>query len=827
VHEPRLRQVSYSARSAGCAIAFVSGMISAGNTAAADPGFVLAMLASPAEVILLAVFSGAMSFALMSAFWLVRERARIVGFNNSLTSSVSELRAANERLEALVDVSDQRIVIWAGADERPVMLGHLSAGSGAPKDRSEFLAFGRWLAPDAAIGFEAALRRLRSRAEAFDLPLIARNGGVMEAQGRTSGGLAFVRFIELSGERSTLLQLEAEHSRLSATFDCIQSLFETLPGPVWLRDATGRLFWVNNAYAKAVDCADGVSAVTRGAELLDSLQRRELGRAVREQRPYVARLPVIVSGDRRVMEVSEIATEAGGAGLAVDRDEVEKIRALLDQTVATHAQTLDYLAAAVAMFDFRQQLQFHNSSFQKLWNLDEGFLAGRPTNAQLLDAMRAANRLPEFPDWRKWRESQLEIYRALEPREEWWHLPGGETIRVVVNPHKRGGATWIFENVTEKLELQSSYNALIRIQGETLDNLNEAVAVFGADGRLRLCNPVFANVWRLGEAESKSGLHISALSARCQEILKSPGDWDAIAEAITGLDDQRGDLDGRFETADGVALDFSLVRLPEGQTMLALIDMTDSVGVERALKERNEALEQSDRLKNRFIQHVSYELRAPLTSIGGFAEMLTMPQIGRLNHKQAEYVGHITQSASILKAIIDDILDLATIDAGAMRLECEEVRLAEVVADCASELGEQMDMHSIRFEAAIDPAANRLEGDPRRLRQIVGNLISNAIRFSPDGGMVSVASALAESAIELHVTDEGPGIEDEEKAAVFRRFESRSDAKGRRGAGLGLSIVKSFVELHGGNVRVEAAEGGGARFICTFPLGPVADRRAA
>jgi signal transduction histidine kinase len=811
-------------------LAVLAVNLSADTALAAETriSFISAMMASPAEIILLAVFSGAMSFAIMSAFWLVRERTRIVGKNRILNRELAELRARNEQLKALVNVADQRIAVWSNGDEQqPALLGQLSRSSGAPDDRKDFVAFGRWLTPDIAVSFESALRRLRTKAEAFDLPLITRSGGVIEAQGRISGGCAFVRFVELSGKRSSLSRLEAEYARLNATFDSIQCLFEALPGPVWLRDRTGKLFWVNSAYALAVDCADSDAVVERNVELLDSAQRREIGRTHGDGEDFRGTVPTVIAGDRRLMEICEIICSAGGAGIAIDRHETHVIGERLDQTLATHAQTLDYLATAVAMFDSRQQLQFYNSSFQQLWKLDEAFLAGHPTNAQLLDAMRAENRLPEFPDWRKWRESQLEVYQALEAREDWWYLPGGETLRVVVNPHSQGGATWVFENVTEKLELQTNYNSLIRIQGETLENLNEAVAVFGTDGRLRLCNPVFSGIWQLDKAETGTGLHIMSIAERCRDKLADPEQWEKIAEAITGYDDERDDLDGRLETREGTVLDFSLVRLPEGQTMLALTDVTASVNVERALKERNEALEQSDRLKNRFLQHVSYELRAPLTSISGFAEMMTMPQIGRLNHKQEEYIGHISKSADTLKAIIDDILDLATIDAGAMRLDCENVKLEKAIAECAAILANEMEIHGIRLAVDIEPDANQIEGDRQRIRQIVSNLMSNAIRFSPDGGTVSITTAMADGAVELYVCDEGPGIAEGDREIIFRRFEGRSDARGRRGAGLGLSVAKSLVELHGGDIRIETNETAGARFVCRFPRDFLARQDAA
>ena len=794
---------------------------------AGEAGLRSDMLAfTSANIMLLAVFGGAMSFAILSANWLIGERARTLAENEALKRRLGDLRIAHERLEALVNSGDQRIVVWNGADERPAILGKLSKACGAPAERAGFLAFGRWLTADSAIIFEGALKRLRLNAEAFNLPLTTKQG-VIEAQGRTSGSHAFVRFAELSGERSALARLETDHTRLMSTFDSIQLLFEKLPMPIWLRDAAGDLFWVNQAYSQAVDCPDSEQAVKKGVQLLDSSERNEVARRQRETGIFKGAMPAVVSGDRRLLDITEVKAEAGFAGIAVDRGEIEAARSTLKQTNATHAHTLDQLASAVAMFDKTQQLQFHNSSFQKLFGLSGAFLESRPSNAQMLDALRAERKLPEFADWRKWREAQLEIYKAVDAREDWWHMPDGRTLRVVVNPHNQGGATWVFENVTEQMELQTNYNSLMQIQGETLDNLSEAVAVFGSDGRLKLCNPAFVKIWKLESGVDDVGVHIGVLSKKIRQRLNEQTAWESIAEAITGFEDMRGDLSGRLDTVDGKVVDYALVRLPEGQTMIAVVDVSAAVSVERALKERNEALEQADKLKNQFLEHVSYELRAPLTSISGFAEMLGMAGIGKLNAKQVEYAGHITASAGLLKNLIDDILDLTSIDAGAMTLDLGPVDMRAIIEECGDEMAQPIEERGIRLESSIAFGKRPLIGDRRRIRQIVGNLLSNAIRFSPDGGKVSIDANSKSNSMEIAVSDEGPGVPEEMRVGIFERFVGQSSGNKRRGAGLGLSVVKSFVELHGGTVRVEDAGERGARFICRFPVSPAGKRTAA
>ena len=257
-------------------------------------------------------------------------------------------------------------------------------------------------------------------------------------------------------------------------------MFEKLPMPVWLRDSTGEPYWANQAYADAVDRTDGEAAVRDHMQLLDSAERRQVAGDQREQGYFQGTLPAVVAGDRRMLDICEVKTDAGFAGIAIDRSEIEAVRATLRQTVESHRQTLDYLTTPIAMFDKRQHLQFYNSSFAKMWGLGEAFLSGRPSNAQVLDAFREEHKLPERPDWRKWCDSQLEVYQAVEPRQEFWHLSDGQHDPCRRQSTYRRAAQPGCSRTHRGMALESNYKALMQVQGETLDHLSRG------GGRVRL-----------------------------------------------------------------------------------------------------------------------------------------------------------------------------------------------------------------------------------------------------------------------------------------------------------------------------------------------------
>lgn len=775
-------------------------------------------------VLLLAIFGGAMSFALLSAFWLIREKAKTGTENAALRASFTSTKASRDRLQAMLSGDGECVAIWDG--EGTKLLGTLAAEINAPADGRRFFNYGEWLTTHSAIRLAEAISSLRETGEHFRLELESENGAFVGVQGRVSGGYAFARFTPLAGTRQDLLALRKDHQKLLSRFSLIETLFETMPSPIWLRTGTGDFEYANAAYRKAVD-AQTIDEVTEGSrELFDRAERRRIEEGLKSDQSFRGELPAICAGDRRVVETVVVSSDAGIAGIAIDRSDAEKIRTTLKHTVAGHQHTFDHLAAAVAVFDAKQRLQFYNTSFLQTWGLTVQQLSDQPSNSEVLEILRSTKKVPETGEWQKWKQGLLARYQATETLEDYWHLPDGRTLRVVINPQNQGGTSWVFENVTEELQLKSSYNALIQVQGETLDHLNEAVAVFGSDGRLKLNNPAFAAFTRNLDGIAE-GVHINDLAAGCVEGLENSQDFEAIRIGITGMSETMDDLEGTLEYASGNIYAYSLVRLPGNQQMLTVSDITASVNVERALKERNEALEESDALKTRFIQRVSYELRAPLTTISGFTEILASEEPGRINEKQSEYLGYISRSSDVLKSLIDDILDLASIDAGAMELEFRELSLREAVEASFARLRDRADRFQLKLQVDIDTDVERVIGDEERLGQVIYNLLANAAAVSPDGGKIRVSGTSEGHELLLAVEDEGPGIAPEILPTIFERFESGKGREHSRGAGLGLSIVRSFIELHGGSVQAENRTDRGARFVCRIPLDPQAQLEAA
>jgi signal transduction histidine kinase len=783
----------------------------------------------PQEFAAFAVCLGVLGFSVLTTILLMRTRLLATRTEAKLRADIRALQAETDSLRALLFTEPQVLISWPAAGMRPDISGDLSLilpQNTQQQPPHRILAYGTWLQAEQALQLDRAVDALRTDGASFALHLATSTGRPIEAIGRAIGGRAIVRIRELSGVRRELAEMTLRHKGLQEETGMLRTFADALPWPIWTRRDDGMLVFANGAYAKATDASDVTDALARNLELLDSGSRQDMTRALAETSSFNARLPIVIGGHRRMFDIYAVKFAGGSAGLAIDAGEAAALKDAFARMMEAHRRTLDQLSSGVATFNGQRRLTFYNDAYRRLWGLDPAFLDTNPDDSSVLDRLRATRKIPEQQDFRQWKNKLHEAYRAVEPAKDVWYLPDGRVLSVATTPNPEGGVTYLFDDVTESLKLARQFDGLIRVQRETLDNLAEAVAVFGSNGRAQLFNPSFTRMWKLAPDAMQGQPHIDAVEMWCQPLFDDATIWQRIRDAVTGIDN-RHPVPLKLERKDGSVLDSMAMPLPDGATMLTFQDVTDTVNVERALRERNEALETADQMKVDFVHHVSYELRSPLTTIIGFAHFLSDPSTGALTPKQDEYLGYITSSTNALLAIINNILDLATIDAGAMTLNLGPVDIRSTIEAAAEGIQDRLARDHIKLEIDVAPDIGSFTADEKRVIQVLYNLLANAVGFSPQHSVITIGVRRLNEMVRFIVSDSGPGIPPDMKDKVFDWFESYTNGSRHRGAGLGLSLVRSFVELHGGKVRVDSVVGKGTSVICDFPGDLAAHRNAA
>jgi signal transduction histidine kinase len=239
----------------------------------------------------------------------------------------------------------------------------------------------------------------------------------------------------------------------------------------------------------------------------------------------------------------------------------------------------------------------------------------------------------------------------------------------------------------------------------------------------------------------------------------------------------------------------------------------------RELADKSRQLEVASQHKSEFLANMSHELRTPLNAIIGFSEVLTERMFGELNEKQEEYLKDIHTSGSHLLSLINGILDLSKIEAGRMELELTDFDLPQAIDNALILVRERAGRRGITLEHSVDERLGEIRGDERKIKQVLLNLLSNALKFTPEGGRVEVRAEMVDGTAEISVTDTGVGIDPEDQGAIFEEFRQVGTAdKKAEGTGLGLTLCRKFVELHGGRIWVKSEVGVGSTFTFRIPV---------
>lgn len=726
----------------------------------------------------LAVALGAGAFALL-AMIVVRKLIRD-GRTNSKRSGeqVASLRAMVDDYEALLSGTGEITVVWSGRTG-PKFLGPANSVLPGGRRVEAILDFPSWLNDADSRTITTRLAELRGGGQAFDLLFTAKDGRQMRAMGWPLGAGAAMRV------RPTLYQPGQKPGRN----DDVEATLAQWPDPAFLFGDGNRVVFANAAF----------QALSKGRSGMPAEIAEAAG-----------------------MDLVEVNLPTGRAGYL--RPKLDAPKPAASDGLAHLSAIIDALATPIAIFNAGRELVQSNRAYAALWRLDPKWLQPGLDERAILDRLRTSGMLPAEPDYQAWRSKHLQSYTLKAPREsEPWYLPDGRVVQVIsapAGPH--GGVIYVFEDITDQLKLKSLARTQIDVQRSTLNALAEGVAVFGTNGRLTLSNPRLSTLWKLPTNLLESNPHIDQIVEAASKALPEDGAglWRDLKRGIVDLNPTRTDHSARITRADGRMIDYAITRLPDGQTMMTFVDVTESANYQRVLTERNDALVTADRLKDAFVQNVSYELRSPLTNIIGFADLLASEAVGPLTDKQKSYTDYIRASSAQLGVLIDNILDLAGVDAGIAQLQpalqdvpalIEKAR-AGLVATFPAIDGEK----PLNLKIVIPEELPPLLADGTRIVQVLYNLLSTSARFSEPGAPVVLSVISRGGRMLFTVEDEGAQTSEEMRAALNDRADT---ATGRqRGAGLGLAIVRSFVHLHAGTISVERREPRGSRVVVSLPL---------
>lgn len=635
-------------------------------------------------------------------------------------------------------------------------------------------------------------------------------------------GAAVLWLYDLTEIVLDLEKLEGESRSARNAFEALAGLIEASPLPMWHRGRDLHLTFVNKAYADAVGAANADIVVDEGVELVEGLGAEHpmaIAARANESGGAIERLvATTVKGQRRQFRTFDIPMgDIGIGGIAIDVQELNDALATNRRQAEAQRNLLDKMSAGVAQFGAGKALVFANLPFQRIFAFRDEWLAETPEFTRVLDRMRDNGKMPEVRDFPEWKLEREHWFYMAAPVEENWLLPDGTHLRLVAQPTPDGGLLLIFEDRTEQAQLASARDTLLRVRTATFDNLFETVAVFASDGKLTIWNRLFAETWKLEEEVLAKHPRFDELLPQLAGELKQPAHISILRELLQMTISNRQPRRSRIGFADGRIFQLSTVPLPDGNALFAMLDVTDSVQIEQALRERNSALSEADSIKGKFLANMSYEFRTPLTSIGGFADLLQQGVAGELPPQAKEYVEAISKSAERLTQQINAVLDYTQGEAGALPVARKPVSVADLVTNVEASAAELARSRKASLVIDVKPNAGIVQGDVGRLKQVLDAVVGNALSYGGEGVRVLLHAAGDRSGVTIVVSDNGPGMDMKKQARVLDDFKGGGAEPATSGRGLGLPLARKLVELHGGQFEIESRPGEGTTVAVRLP----------
>lgn len=621
---------------------------------------------------------------------------------------------------------------------------------------------------------------------------------------------------------STLVsQLENKLFVYEEAADSLNEILNMLPIPVWKRDENLKISYCNKAYSKALNIPED-KIIKNNIPLIPGTlfgQGHSLAENARKSsRDQSISQYIIINGIKKKFDVHENHAARGALiGYGIDITSEDTLASNLDNIIASNYEVLENVSSAVAIFGKNMRLDFFNTAYQKLMKLEASWLHSKPTYAEILDERRNNRLLPELADYQEFKKTQLEMFNTLQaPIKDLMHLPNGKTLSVITAPYPLGGLLYVFEDVSDSLNLQRKNNTLLAVYKETIDHLHEGIAVYGSDNRLKIVNNSMMKSLGINDRtqQEMKGMHISEMLTYAKEKIDYGDDWDVFkVQAVSNLTDRKT-KSGKTELKDGTVVMFSYIPLPDGAHMISYTDITDTCVVEKAIKEKDQAVREANRSRYEFVSSISVELREPINSVIGFSELLSREYYGKLNDKQREYCYYITSSANQLYQLTNNMLEMALVDVESVDLEVASFVVSDAISEVVETVRKSSQEKGVSLITDFENKSLEYEGDRKRIKQCLFSIMTNAVQISPINRQLSVRTVSDDSNLRIIIKDEGNIGETGRYKRGSRSFLSRLSEYNTAS----MSMVKSLLEMHGGDLSIKTDSNGCSSVICRLPI---------
>jgi PAS domain S-box-containing protein len=555
--------------------------------------------------------------------------------------------------------------------------------------------------------------------------------------------LVLLTFLDVTKNFENESQSKNLIQHLKVENDMLNFIINESPLAIWHRNLQGCISYCNASYAGALGSSVS-KVIAENLELISPTQCNlfELSRqALLHGEKMTSRIHTVIEGHRRLLEISEIPMKDSGTtiGFAADITEIEELEKQIKKTKKAYRDILDVLSIPIAVFDESRHLSYHNLAYQQLFEFTDQILSKKPTLGELLDDLRKRRKIQEYHSFQEHKRERNELFNnLLSPIEEVSYLPDGKTLRIRISPYPLGGILFIFENLTNQLDLERDVNTLQAVQKTTLDHLREGILVIGSDGKIRLFNPAVKLIWGVQDEYDNQDIHIQTLLNHIKLSFMDENQHLIWQQQLFKRFSERHPVTERLYLINNQVVEWFYVPLPDGSHMLGFVDVSDEWHHEQQLKSRNMMLEMTHKLKADYLNDINSEIKTPLNDIIGFSHTLSQQIFGNLNEKQNDYCKLIHEKAMDIEKIFENVFELLRIDFDHIDIRKEKIELHNFFNDFEQLIQKKANEMDVDCVIKCDIKSKIIEGDSKRLQQALWGVTTDVFKKIPQKSLVNI-----------------------------------------------------------------------------------------
>ncbi len=660
--------------------------------------------------------------------------------------------------------------------------------------------FEEWLIEEDARKLRKAIEDLRQSGEPFFLYLTTQTKKEIEVEGRLTNMRCCIWVRNIPQIKMEAKKLKQQLQTQVNMLGILGEATNRRGLSIWIRNSKGVLVWVNEVYANAVGIRDVKDVISRQVEILAAKELSEMLSVLHKKEIHETVTHRNCVNGMRIYHTISIPYDKGGSyGIAHDITELTQARQSLEINEGAREIVFDNIQGSILVFNDKQRLSFANAKFVELTGMDKNWLDERPYANEIFDKMRENNLLPEQKDYRMWLAELLELNEQSSVLGQEWYVQNGQKLYVKKINTGNSGLIFIIDNLTHSLELSGKVDAMQILQAATLDNLQEAVAQFGADGRVKLCNKPFAKMFLEG-IEYESEPHINDIASNPKRKIKDSNHFERLRQIVLNMEPQSEETD-MIELKNGDIYKYT-ARFVEGGTKLVCYEnQTHEIAFQKMLEEKNFALESTDRMKREFMAEVSQKLREPLNNVMAYSQMLDADMYGPLNQQQAELVQLMVHQCYDFKDLVDKIIDKAQIEAGNVKPKMKMAPLINLLNDTFRRVDGRLKQKNLCLNVKVPRSEISIIADPEHINKIVTHLLTESIEASKEGEKISFSCYNKEDGTYFTIYDNCP-FEIEHDGKKKSHFELQPKNGKNRYENIGYQIASGLVKMHGGSISL-------------------------